>query len=38
MNNTPVDVTRKLLESDFIDGSIVILRAGKDKHCVLAMQ
>lgn len=38
MNGQTVDAHRRVQPSDLVDGRLVIVRAGKDKHAVFALQ
>ena len=38
LNNFVIDQGRNLRRTDLIDGRVAILRAGKDKHLVLALR
>ena len=38
LNNETVDAHRRIQPGDLIDGRLVIVRAGKDKHAVFALQ
>ena len=38
MNGQTVDAQRKVQPEDLIDGRLVIIRAGKDKHAVFNIQ
>lgn len=38
MNGQTVDAHRRVQPSDLVDGRLIIVRAGKDKHAVFALQ
>jgi tyrosyl-tRNA synthetase len=38
LNGQTVDAHRKVQPDDLIDGRLVIVRAGKDKHAVFALE
>jgi tyrosyl-tRNA synthetase len=38
LNGETVDARRRIQAGDLIDGRLVIVRAGKDKHAVFALQ
>ena len=38
LNGETVDASRRIQPGDLIDGRLVIVRAGKDKHAVFALQ
>lgn len=38
LNGQTVDAHRKVQPEDLIDGRLVIVRAGKDKHAVFTLQ
>jgi len=38
MNGQTVDAHRRIRPSDLVDGRLIIVRAGKDKHAVFALQ
>ena len=38
LNGETVDARRRIQAGDLIDGRLIIVRAGKDKHAVFALQ
>jgi hypothetical protein len=38
MNGSPVTIDQRIMPSDLLDKRIVVLRAGKTKHGVLAVE